>query len=305
MRHLITLADLTSSEVERIFSIAEDLKSKFERGLREPILPGRVLALIFEKQSLRTRVSFEAGMAHMGGSAMFLGEDVGFGKRESMADFGRVIGELVDVVVVRAKKHEMVAHLAEHCTCSVINGLTDEAHPCQAMADLFTLRELFGKLEGRTLAWIGDGNNVAKSLARGCGKVGMSMTMATPEGYRFDDAFLAQLRQEVPNLDLTVTDDPVEAVRDAAAVYTDVWASMGQEAERERRQRDFAPYQVNAALMSHTQKGTVFLHCLPARRGEEVTDEVLDGPQSVVIQQAGNRMHAQKGILAWLLGGQR
>ncbi|NLE40109.1 MAG: ornithine carbamoyltransferase [Pirellulaceae bacterium] len=305
MRHLITLADLTSSEVERIFSIAEDLKTKFERGLREPILPGRVIALIFEKQSLRTRVSFEAGMAHMGGSAMFLGEDVGFGKRESMADFGRVIGELVDVVVVRAKKHEMVELLAEHCTCSVINGLTDEAHPCQAMADLFTLRELFGKLEGRTLAWIGDGNNVAKSLARGCGKVGMSMTMATPEGYRFDDAFLAQLRQEVPNLELTVTDDPVEAVRDAAAVYTDVWASMGQEGEREKRQRDFAPYQVNAELMSHTQKGTVFLHCLPARRGEEVTNEVIDGPQSAVIQQAANRMHAQKGILAWLLGGRR
>lgn len=306
MRHLITLADLSPGELERILSIAEDLKNKFEAGLRETILPGRVMAMLFEKQSLRTRVSFAAGMAHLGGSAMYLGDEAGFfGRRETMADFGRVLGELVDVVVVRAKSHQTVVDLAEHCTCSVVNGLTDEAHPCQAVADLFTLRELFGKLAGHTLAWIGDGNNVAKSLARGCGKVGMRMVMATPHGYRFDDAFLTRLKKEVPELDLTVTDDPVEAVRDAMAVYTDVWASMGQEAERDRRRQDFANYQVNAALMSHAQKGTVFLHCLPARRGEEVTDEVLDGPQSVVVQQAGNRLHAQKGILAWLLGAQR
>jgi len=305
MRHLITLADLSSAELERVFSIAEDLKNKFESGLREMILPGRVMAMLFEKQSLRTRVSFASGMAHLGGSAMYLGDDVGFGRRESISDFGRVLGELVDVVVVRAKKHQTVVDLAEHCTASVVNGLTDEAHPCQAIADLFTLRELFGKLAGHTLAWIGDGNNVARSLARGCGKVGMKLVMATPEGYRFDDAFLAQLKQDVPDLQLTATDDPVEAVRDVVAVYTDVWASMGQEADRDRRRRDFAAYQVNAELMSHTQKGTVFLHCLPARRGEEVTDDVLDGPQSVVIQQAGNRLHAQKGILAWLLGAQR
>lgn len=306
MRHLITLADLSPGELERILSIAEDLKNKFEAGLRETILPGRVMAMLFEKQSLRTRVSFAAGMAHLGGSAMYLGDEAGFfGRRETMADFGRVLGELVDVVVVRAKKHQTVVDLAEHCTCSVVNGLTDEAHPCQAIADLFTLRELFGKLAGHTLAWIGDGNNVAKSLARGCGKVGMRMVMATPEGYRFDKAFLTRLKKEVPNLDLTVTDNPVEAVREAVAVYTDVWASMGQEAEQERRRQDLANYQVNAKLMSHAQKGTVFLHCLPARRGEEVTDDVLDGPQSVVVQQAGNRLHAQKGILAWLLGAQR
>ena len=301
MRHLITLADISSSELERIFAIAEDLKNKFQQGLREQILPGRTLALLFEKQSLRTRVSFEAGMAHLGGTAMYLSDDVGFGKRETMSDFGRVLGELVDVVVVRSKKHQTVIDLAQHCTVPVVNGLTDEAHPCQAVADLFTLRELFGKLAGHTLAWVGDGNNVAKSLARACGMVGMKMTMATPEGYRFDDAFLAQLKQEVPNLELSVTDNPAEAVRDAIAVYTDVWASMGQESEQEKRRRDFAAYQVNAELMSHTQKGAVVMHCLPARRGEEVTDEVLDSPQSVIIQQAGNRMHAQKGILAWLL----
>ena len=304
MRHLITLADLTSAEIDRIFSITEDLKSKFEKGLRESLLPGRVMAMLFEKQSLRTRVSFEAGMIHLGGSALFLGDDVGFGHRESVADFGRVLSQYVDVIVVRAKRHEMVVELAEYCSCSVINGLTDYAHPCQALADLFTLSELVGRLEGHTLAWIGDGNNVARSLAQGCGKVGMRFVMATPEPYRFDDQFIAALAREVPELDFTVTSEPAEAVRDAVAVYTDVWASMGQEEEAERRRRDFRDYQLNAPLMAQTQKGAVFMHCLPAHRGEEVTDDVIDGPQSVVVQQAANRMHVQKGILAWLLAAQ-
>ena len=302
MRNLITLADLSAAEIERILAIAGDLKAKFKQGLREPLLPGRVMALIFEKQSLRTRVSFEAGMAHLGGSSLFLGEDVGFGKRESMSDFGRVLGQLVDVVVIRAKKHQTVLDLAEHCTCSVINGLTDTAHPCQTMADLFTIRELVGKLEGHTVAWIGDGNNVARSLALGCGKTGMKMTIASPKGYQFDDEFLGELEAQAPGLDLTMTEDPAEAVRDAVAIYTDVWVSMGQEAEKETRLRDFANYQVNSALMSNAQKGAFFMHCLPARRGEEVTADVIDGPQSVIVQQAANRMHAQKGVLAWLLG---
>ena len=304
MRHLITLDDLTSAEIERIFSVTDDLKSKYLKGLREPLLPGRVMAMLFEKPSLRTRVSFESGMIHLGGSALFLGDDVGFGRRESIADFGRVLSQYVDVIVVRSKRHETVVELAEYCSCSVINGLTDFAHPCQAMADLFTIRELAGRLEGHTLAWIGDGNNVARSLAIGCGRVGMRFAMATPERYRFDEAFRKLLAREVPDLDLAVTDDPAEAVADAVAVYTDVWASMGQEDEAERRRRDFGAYQVNAELMSHTQKGTIFMHCLPARRGEEVTDEVIDGPQSVVVQQAANRMHVQKGILAWMLGAQ-
>jgi ornithine carbamoyltransferase len=301
MRHLLSMADLTSAEIERIFVISEDLKAKFSQGLREPLLPGRVLALLFEKPSLRTRVSFEAGMAHLGGTSLFLGAEVGFGHRESIADFGRVLSEYADAIVIRARKHQTAQQLAEHCNCSVINGLTDFSHPCQAMADLFTLRELFGKLAGHTVAWVGDGNNVARSLAMGCGKLGMRLVMATPKNYRFDAAYTQQLCRET-GLELVVTTDPAAAVRDAIAVYTDVWASMGQETEREARLREFAPYQVNAELMSHAQKGCVFLHCLPARRGEEVTDEVLDGPQSVVVQQAGNRMHVQKGILAWLLG---
>lgn len=303
-RHLITLADLTSAEIERIFAITEDLKTKLDEGLREPLLPGRVIAMLFEKPSLRTRVSFESGIIHLGGSALFLGEDVGFGHRESMADFGRVLSQYVDAIVVRAKRHEVVVNLAEYCSSPVINGLTDYAHPCQAMADLFTIHELAGPLTGHTLAWIGDGNNVARSLALGCGKTGMRFVMATPEPYRFDGAFAASLKREVPDLKMTVTTDLADAVRDAVAVYTDVWVSMGQEQEQERRRRDFQPYQVNAELMSHTQKGAVFMHCLPARRGEEVTDEVIDGPQSMVVRQAANRMHVQKGILAWLLGAQ-
>ena len=302
MRHLITLADLTPVEIERIFSITEDLKSKFAKGIRQPLLPGRVMAMLFEKQSLRTRVSFESSMIHLGGSALFLGSDVGFGRRESMADFGRVLSEYVDVIVVRANRHQTVVDLAEHCSCSLINGLTDFAHPCQALADLYTLGELVGPLAGRTLAWVGDANNVARSLAVGCGKVGVKLVMATPIKYQFDDETLAWLKREVPELDLTVTTDPARAVSDATAIYTDVWASMGQEKERKVRRRDFADYQVNAELLSRAQKGAVFMHCLPARRGEEVTDEVIDGPASVIVQQAANRMHAQKGILAWMLG---
>lgn len=301
MRHLLTLADLTAAEIERIFSITEDLKSKYATGLREPLLPGRVMALLFEKPSLRTRVSFEAGMAHLGGSSMFLGDEAGFGRRESVADFARVLGEYADVVVVRANRHQTVVDLAKHCTCPVINGLTDFGHPCQALADLYTIRELVGKLEGHTLAWIGDANNVARSLAVGCSKLGVKLVMATPKKYQFDERSHAWLKQQAPALSLTVTTDPIEAVRDAVAIYTDVWASMGQESEKEARRRDFAAYQVNAELMSHAQKGAFFMHCLPAHRGEEVTDDVIDSQPSVVIQQAGNRMHAQKGVLAWML----
>ncbi len=302
MKHLITLADLGTTEIDHIFSITEDLKTKFTQGLRESLLPGRVVALLFEKPSLRTRVSFEAGIGHLGGTAMFLGADTGFGKRESLADFGRVLSQYVDAIVIRAFRHETACELARYSTCSVINGLTDFGHPCQAMADLYTIRELAGKLKGRTLGWVGDANNVARSLAIGCGKVGMNFVMATPKAYQWSDKEVAWIKQHAPELNLTMTTNPVEAASDAVAVYTDVWASMGQEKEQSQRKIDFADYQVNAKLMAHAQKGAVFMHCLPARRGEEVTDDVIDGPQSVVVQQAANRMHAQKGILAWLLG---
>ena len=298
MRSLVTLSDLTTAEIETIFAITEDLKTKFAAGVREPLLPGRVMALLFEKPSLRTRVSFEACMTHLGGGSLVLGDDTGFGKRESVADFTRVLSQMVDVIVMRCKKHETVVEVAQHASCSVINGLTDLAHPCQAIADLYTLRERFGDLSGRRLAWVGDGNNVARSLAAGCAKIGVGFSMASPE----DPAFLESLRSEFPEADLVVTNDPSEALEGAAAVYTDVWASMGQEAEQEKRKRDFAPYQVNAQLMGLAPSDAVFMHCLPARRGEEVTDEVMDSPNSVIVQQAGNRMHAQKGVLVWLLG---
>ncbi|MGA2031837.1 MAG: ornithine carbamoyltransferase [Thermoguttaceae bacterium] len=300
-QHLLTMADLTTAEIERIFSITKDLKAKFVQGLREPLLPGRVMAMLFEKQSLRTRVSFEAAMAHLGGSTLFLGTEVGFARRESVADFGRILSEYVDVIVVRSNHHRTVQELARHSSCSVINGLTDFGHPCQAMADLYTVRELVGRGEKCTLAWVGDANNVARSLALGCGRLGIRMVMATPEKYQFDAAALDWIRAQAPDLDLTATTDPAAAVREATVVYTDVWASMGQEGEREVRRRDFADYQVNARLMRKAPPSAYFMHCLPARRGEEVSDEVLDGPQSVVVQQAANRMHVQKGILAWLL----
>ncbi len=301
MRHLLTLCDVSAAEIQRIFSITEDLKSKFAHGLREPLLPGRVLALLFEKQSLRTRVSFEAGIIHLGGGSLMLGEDVGFGKRESAADFARVLSEMVDVVVVRARRHATVVEFARHAACSVVNGLTDLAHPCQALADLYTLQEHYGELSGIRLAWVGDGNNVARSLVEGCGHLGVELGVCTPPGYELDNEFLEQARREFPNLEVTTTHDPREAVRNAAAVYTDVWASMGQEGEKDKRRRDFAGYQVNAGLMAAARDDALFMHCLPAHRGEEVTDDVIDGPQSIVIAQAANRMHVQKGILVWLL----
>jgi ornithine carbamoyltransferase len=301
MKHLITLADVVPTQVEQIFAISEKLKTKFRRGVREPLLPGRMLALLFEKQSLRTRVSFEAGMAHLGGGSILLGDDAGFGKRESIADFTRVLSEMVDVIVVRAKHHSTVEEVARYSTCPVINGLTDLAHPCQALADLFTLREHFGSLAGRKLAWIGDGNNVLRSLLRGCARVGMTLSVATPPGYELDGQFLAMAKKEMPQAKVEVWHDAALAVKDADAVYTDVWASMGQEAERDKRCKDFARYQVNAELMAKAPRDCVFLHCLPAKRGEEVTDEVIDGKQSLVVPQAANRMHVQKGILVWLL----
>lgn len=301
MSSVTTLFDLSTAEIEQIFALSASLKAKLQAGVREPILAGHVLALLFEKPSLRTRVSFETAMAHLGGGSLFLGEDVGWGSRESAADFSRTLSSYVDAIVCRAKSHQTVEELAKYSTCPVINGLTDEAHPCQALADLFTLHEIHGPLKGKKLAYVGDANNVARSLAVCCGKLGAKFAIASPKGYEFPASFLAQLKKELPTFVLETCSDPAKAVAGAVGVYTDVWASMGQEAEREKRQRDFAAYQINAALMAKAPKDASFLHCLPARRGEEVTDDVIDGPQSAVIQEAANRMHVQKGLLAWLL----
>jgi len=302
IRHLIVPEDLTAAEIEAVFAISRDLQEKFEAGRRDALLPGRVLALVFEKQSLRTRVSFQAAMTHLGGSSLFLGADTGFASsRESIADFGRVLSEYVDAIVCRSKAHATIQRLAEVSSVPVINGLSDEAHPCQALADIYTLRQEVGRVKGLTMAFVGDGNNVAKSLAVVCGLLGMRFVLAAPQKFQFDAAFRSHLKSIVPAAEIAETTDPVAAVKEAAVVYTDVWTSMGQEAERQERLAAFAPYQVNAALMAHCPSA-LFMHCLPARRGEEVTDEVIDGERSVVVTQAANRMHVQKGLIAWLLG---
>jgi ornithine carbamoyltransferase len=295
MRHLIVPEDLTAAEIDAVFAVSRDLQEKFAAGRRDALLPGRVLALVFEKPSLRTRVSFQAAMTHLGGASLFLGEDSGFASsRESIADFGRVI-------VCRSKSHETIVQLAAVAGVPVINGLSDQAHPCQALADIYTLRQEVGRVKGLSLAFVGDGNNVARSLAVVCGLLGMRFVLAAPEGYQFDEAFRRHVAAMLPDAEIEETTDPIAAVTGAAAVYTDVWASMGQERERATRQQAFAAYQVNEALMAHCPDA-VFMHCLPARRGEEVTDGVIDGPKSIVLTQATNRMHLQKGLLAWLLG---
>ena len=304
MKHFITLDDVQTTELQQIFELASQIKADVKNGIRKPLLASKTIAMIFEKQSLRTRVSFEAGMTQLGGSSMFLGADVGFGKRETTADFGRVLSSMVDAIVFRSKKHESVVELAKYSSCPVINALTDEAHPCQALADLLTMKEEFGDWKGLKLAWVGDSNNVAVSLVRACAKLGVQMSIASPKSYDFSAETQKRLTGSNPanGFRLETTSDPAAAVKDAHAVYTDVWVSMGQEAEEAERKAIFGPYQVNESLMGKARKDCIFLHCLPAKRGLEVTDGVMDSPQSRIVAQAENRMHAQKGLLVWLLG---
>jgi ornithine carbamoyltransferase len=302
MRHVVVPEDLSAAEIEAVFAVARDLQEKDDAGRRDALLPGRVLGLLFEKPSLRTRVSFQAAMAHLGGSSLFLGKDTGFAStRESIADFGRVLSQYVDAIVCRTTAHETLVQLAAVATVPVVNGLSDYCHPCQALADIYTLRRHVGRVAGLTLAFVGDGNNMARSLAVVFGQLGMRFVLAAPPAYQFSDAFRAHLRTILPEADIAETTDPRAAVRDAAVVYTDVWTSMGQEGERAARRQALTPFQVNEALMACCPDA-LFMHCLPANRGEEVTDAVIDGPQSVVVEEAANRMHLQKGLLAWLLG---
>jgi len=305
MRHVIVPEDLSAADISAVFTLSQTLQTKYDAGVRESLLPGRVLGLVFEKPSLRTRVSFQAAMIHLGGASLFLGEDTGFASsRESIADFGRVLSEYVDAIVCRVKAHSTLQQLVAASSVPVINGLSDWCHPCQAMADIYTLQQRVGTVTGRKLVFVGDGNNVARSLAVLCGLLGMRFVLAAPHAYQFDSEFSAHLKKLLPDADILATNDPVAAVEDAAVVYTDVWTSMGQEKERAQRLQAFRPFQVNEALMAHCPQA-IFMHCLPARRGEEVTDGVIDGPQSVVVQEAANRMHVQKGLLAWLLADGR
>jgi ornithine carbamoyltransferase len=306
MRHFLDLLDLTGEEIADLLNATAELKAAHQRGTRTPALLGRVLGLVFEKPSLRTRVSFQAAMAQLGGASVFMvGNEVGLGSRESVPDFARVMSQYVDAVVLRTFSHTTVEVFASHSSCPVINGLSDYYHPCQALADLFTLQELFGSLPGRTMAFVGDGNNVARSLAVCCGKLGVRFILAAPEGYGFDERFLEIYAQRLPHGGLVQNGKPEHAVRAADVIYTDVWTSMGQEAERERRLKAFAGFQVNEALLALAAPHTRVMHCLPAHRGEEVTSEVLDSDRSIVFQQAGNRLHAQKALLRWLLSQER
>jgi ornithine carbamoyltransferase len=302
MRHFLDSLDVTTAEINHLLEETARLKAAHARREPTPTLLGRVLGMVFEKPSMRTRVSFQAAIAQMGGASIFMsGTEVGLGSRESVPDFARTVSQYVDAVVLRTFAHETVELFARHSACPVINGLSNYYHPCQALADLFTLREVFGKVAGRTMVFIGDGNNVARSVALCCGKLGVRFILAAPEGYGFDEPFLEVYRRYAPQGVLIENGDPAHAVAQADAIYTDVWTSMGQEAEREHRLRQFAGYQVNDALLSLAPAHARLLHCLPAHRGEEVTGEALEGPRSVVFQQAGNRMHAQKALLQWLL----
>lgn len=300
MRHLISLLDLEQNELETVLTIGEQVKLLLRQGKRPNWLAGHVLALLFEKPSLRTRVSFEAGICHLGGTAMFLGQEVGWKSRETTADFIRVLAEYADVVVCRAKSHASVLELASFDRVSIVNGLTDRSHPCQALADLMTMRQCCTALRGKQVTFVGDGNNVSRSLALACAMTGMRFRLLGPREYFMADSILSEISGRYPNSDILQSEEPSEALDGADFVYSDVWTSMGQEAESEKRRRDFAPFQVNAKLLQHATSDCRILHCLPANRGEEITDEVLDGPQSMVIEQAGNRMHAQKGLLLWL-----
>lgn len=301
MRHVLSLLDLTADEIRRVLEIAATLKSELESGKRPAILEHQVMGLLFEKPSLRTRVSFETLMSQMGGSSLFLGQDVGWGKREPICDFIPVLTSYLDVLVIRAKSHEKVVQATTYSQCPVINGLTDLSHPCQALADLLTVRELAADLEQPKIAYLGDANNVAYSLALICSKLNVALNIAAPENYQFDPAFLDSLNQSAGQTLITQMSDARAAAEDADFIYTDVWTSMGQEAESKQRLADFADFQVNAEIMKVASDKARFLHCLPARRGEEVASDVIDSPASAIVQQANNRLHAQKGLVVWLL----
>jgi ornithine carbamoyltransferase len=301
----ISLADIPASELWRLLELARDLKAEWQAGGSRPLLKGKTLGMIFQKPSLRTRVSFEMGMLHLGGHALYLSpNEIGLGGRESVADVARVLSRYVDGIFARVFVHEHVLELARYSRVPVINGLSDYNHPCQAFADIFTIWEKLGRLEGVKLAFVGDGNNVATSLLIGGAKLGLHVRIGMPPGYELKDETV-RLAQEIAResgAQIMTTHNPLAAVHDAEVVYTDVWTSMGQEAEQAKRRAAFPPYQVNAQLLASAAPGAIVMHCLPAHRGDEITDEVADGQQSVLFDQAENRMHAQKAILAHLMG---
>jgi len=300
-KDFLQISDFTKEELMDLIQFAIELKNMQKLGEPHRYLDGKTLAMIFEKSSTRTRVSFETGMYQLGGLAQFLSkDDMQLGNGETISDTAQVLSRYVDAIMIRTFGHDIVEELAEHATVPVINGLTDDAHPCQVLADLMTIYEKKGSLEGLKFAFIGDGNNMSQSLLMGCAIMGMDFSIAVPEGNEInpDIAALAKEKATLSGVTIVETCDPKEAVQDADIIYTDVWASMGWEGDLEARLQAFAPYQVNEALVKHAKDNYLFMHCLPAKRGEEVTDEIIDSKNSVVFDQAENRLHAQKAILA-------
>ncbi len=302
MNHMLTIHELSVAEVEALLTLAVDIKANPDNYRTS--LAGKTLGMIFQKSSTRTRVSFEVGMYQLGGHALFLSSnDIQMGRGEPIEDTAKVMSRYVDAIMIRTFAHQDVRDLATHGSIPIINGLDDLVHPCQVMSDLLTIQEHLGDLKGRKLAYIGDGNNMAHSLLAGGAKVGMDVVIAAPEGYQPLPDMLAQAQEDAKETGatLSVVTDPMEAVKDADVVYTDVWASMGQEAEQAKREKAFVGFTVDAAMMAAAKPGAIFMHCLPAHRGEEVSADVIDGPQSVIYDEAENRMHMQKAILHMLL----
>ena len=301
-RHLTSLYDLTPEELTAVLDRAADLKAKYLSGERPQLYPGRVLAQLFEKPSLRTRNSFEAAMVHLGGGGIFLTTaEAGLNGRESLKDVATVLSSFSDVITMRTFSQQLIDEFSEFSSCPVINALSDDRHPCQALTDLLTIRETAKTLQDVHLVFVGDGNNVAMSLAIAAAMTGLKFTLAAPAGFEMPSEFVADLRNRYPNAAVEEVNDPVSAVQTADFVYTDVWASMGQEEEAERRKKAFADFQVNEQLMKQAPQNACFMHDLPAKRGLEVTDAVMDGTQSIVYQQAENRMHLARGLFAWLM----
>ena len=297
-RHFLTLLDLSPDELRQLIGRARELKAMHKRGERHTPLAGKTMAMIFEKSSTRTRVSFEAGMAQLGGTSLFLSpRDTHLDRGEPVEDTARVMSRMVDVIVIRANSHAMVERFAAHSRVPVVNALTDMTHPCQLLADIQTYVELRGDIAGKKAAWIGDGNNVCHSWIRAARQFGFRLDVATPKGYEPKAEYLSAARDHV-----TLMHDPKQAARGADIVVTDTWASMGQEHEKAERMKAFSGFMVDAALMKLANRDAVFMHCLPAYRGAEVAAEVIDGPQSVVWDEAENRLHAQKALLEFLLG---
>jgi len=305
MRHFLSLADLTSDQFRDLLDLAVELKEEWKQGGNRPLLKGKALGMIFQKPSLRTRASFEMAMLHLGGHALYFSPfEIKLGERESVPDVSRVFSRYVDGVMARVFGHDDVVTLAEHSSAPVINGLSDYNHPCQGLSDFLTIVEKKGKdLTSRKLAFVGDGNNVATSLLFGATLMGMDFAIASPSGYELPDEVWRRGKDLAApgSSKLVATHDPTVAVAGADVVYTDVWASMGQEEEAEERARIFAPYQVNQGLLERAKPDVIAMHCLPAHRGQEITDEVCDGPHSVLWDQAENRMHAQKALLVRLM----